>query len=271
MTAPQSAAQTSQIGPEEIAHYEEHGYVVVPGLFDAERLAPLRQRMDDIIGGRVEPAEHMLVMKDVMVAKKAIEVTERAEAIAKLQDFEADPVLYGYVLDEPMLDCVEALIGEGVQSIHTMAINKPPNVDGRHPLHQDIIYFPFRPPERIVATWTALEPVTRENGCLVGIPGSHKGEIHTHELPDWEHVNLGYVGVSGIGADDRRVHFELDPGDTIFFHPLLVHGSGRNKTQGFRRAISAHYASLACETDPKWADFLPQRHYTPIDRSAART
>ncbi len=29
-------------------------------------------------------------------------------------------------------------------------------------------------------------------------------------------------------------------------HPLLLHGSGRNRSPGFRRAISAQYASAAC-------------------------
>ncbi|GMT23443.1 hypothetical protein PFISCL1PPCAC_14740, partial [Pristionchus fissidentatus] len=32
-------------------------------------------------------------------------------------------------------------------------------------------------------------------------------------------------------------------GDTVFFHPLIIHGSGANKTNGFRRAISCHYAN----------------------------
>ena len=38
----------------------------------------------------------------------------------------------------------------------------------------------------------------------------------------------------------------MEPGDTAFFHPLLLHGSGRNRSAGFRRAISAHYASPSC-------------------------
>ena len=38
----------------------------------------------------------------------------------------------------------------------------------------------------------------------------------------------------------------VEPGDTVFFHPLLIHGSGRNSTDGFRQAISCHYASSEC-------------------------
>lgn len=33
----------------------------------------------------------------------------------------------------------------------------------------------------------------------------------------------------------------LDLGDTVFFHPILIHGSGPNRTRGFRKAISTHY------------------------------
>ena len=73
------------------------------------------------------------------------------EAIAKLQDYENDPVLDTYTVHSALLDCVERFIGRDVQTIHTMLINKPPNVDGRHPLHQDLLYFPFRPADRIVA------------------------------------------------------------------------------------------------------------------------
>ena len=234
------------ISDERLAHYWEHGYVVAPGLLDAASLGRWLDRLDEIVEGRVEPAEGMLVMRDVMVAKGAVQPGSRQEAIAKVQDFEGDPVLYSYATDERLLDCVERFVGHDVLSLHTMLINKPPNVDGRHPLHQDLLYFPFRPADSIVAAWTALEPVTRENGCLVAVPGSQKGGLVPHENPDWEHVNLAYFGAAGVGADAPRVHLEMDPGDTVFFHPELLHGSGRNRTPGFRRAISAHFASLSC-------------------------
>lgn len=34
----------------------------------------------------------------------------------------------------------------------------------------------------------------------------------------------------------------MEKGDTVFFHPLLLHGSGSNFSKGFRKAISCHYA-----------------------------
>lgn len=68
-------------------------------------------------------------------------------------------------------------------------INKPPDPgtqSSRHPLHQDLYYFPFRPANRIVCAWTAMEKINRQNGCLVVLPGSHMGELEEHGYPDWK-------------------------------------------------------------------------------------
>jgi phytanoyl-CoA hydroxylase len=238
------------ITDEMLEGYWKDGFVVIPGLVAKDRLAGWLERLSDIVEGRVAPADGMLVMKDVMVAKGAVTPGTAMEAIAKIQDYEKDPILDSYTTHDPILDCVERIIGHEVQTIHTMLINKPPNVDGRHPLHQDLLYFPFRPADKIVASWTALEPVTKENGCLVVVRGSHRGELLEHENPDWDYLNGGYFGAKNVGElMDERVHLEMNPGDTVLFHPVILHGSGRNRTQGFRRAISAHYTAV----DVEWA------------------
>lgn len=53
-------------------------------------------------------------------------------------------------------------------------------------MHQDLHYFPFRPADRIVCSWTAMEKVNRENGCLVVLPGTHTGTLQEHDYPEWE-------------------------------------------------------------------------------------
>jgi phytanoyl-CoA hydroxylase len=147
-----------------------------------------------------------------------------------------------------------------------MLINKPPNVglSGRHPLHQDLHYFPFRPVNSMVCSWTAMERVNRENGCLAVMPGSHRcGVLLPHGYPDWEKdggVNGMYHGITGK-FEGEKYYVEMEAGgqcshpaaalttylialtDTLFFHPLLIHGSGANRSRGYRKAISVHYAS----------------------------
>ncbi len=48
-------------------------------------------------------------------------------------------------------------------------------------------------------------------------------------------LNKMFYGVLHYNPDMPRVHLEMEAGDTVFFHPLLLHGSGTNRTDGFRK------------------------------------
>jgi len=160
-------------------------------------------------------------------------------------------VLFQYCRHPAVLKYVEAVIGPNIRSVHTMLINKPPDLgmgSSRHPLHQDLWYFPFRPAHKIVCSWTAMQKIDRSNGCLCVDPGTQHGSLLKHEYPNDGIVNKAYHGIQGMNEEDTKslAHLEMEIGDTVFFHPLLIHGSGRNLSKGYRKAISCHYASSDC-------------------------
>ena len=45
-----------------------------------------------------------------------------------------------------------------------------------------------------------------------------------------------YHGIQNYDPSQPRLHLPMEAGDTVFFHPLLIHGSGMNRTEGFRKA-----------------------------------
>ncbi|XP_075232731.1 phytanoyl-CoA dioxygenase, peroxisomal-like isoform X2 [Lycorma delicatula] len=203
------------------------------------------QHFIDICEGRF-PKGSMTLMKDISLAKRGVV----GEALYnKVQDILWDEVFEQYCFFPEVLDYAESFIGPNINVVHSMLINKPPDpntLTSRHPLHQDLYYFPFRPVNKIVAAWTAMEKITTENGCLVVVPGTHKGNLLKHDYPKWENgVNKAYHGVMEYD-DHPTVPLEMEKGDTVFFHPLLIHGSGANLTEGFRKAISCHFASTDC-------------------------
>ena len=79
-----------------------------------------------------------------------------------------DEVLFSYTSHPAVAKYVEAIIGEDFKSVHTMLINKPPEGvrsgeeqqkfagSSRHPPHQDLWYFPFRPVSFCIGTWRAV-------------------------------------------------------------------------------------------------------------------
>ena len=192
-------------------------------------------------------------MKDVSLRDKKDVPPERL--VYKLQNLAYEDILGSYVDHSDVLDFVENFTGPNITAMHTMLINKPPDagtLTSRHPWHQDLHYFPFRPADRIVASWTAMEKIDGANGCLCVFPGTHRspGELLRHDYPQREEggVNKMFHGVRDpkATAEANRVELHMEAGDTVFFHPLLVHGSGPNKSGRFRKAISTHYASSDC-------------------------
>uniref|UniRef100_A0A8C3VQB7 Phytanoyl-CoA dioxygenase, peroxisomal n=1 Tax=Catagonus wagneri TaxID=51154 RepID=A0A8C3VQB7_9CETA len=228
--------------------YEENGYLVIKNVVSDADIQRFRVQFERICREEVKPLG-LMVMRDVSISKSEYVPTEKM--ITKIQDFQEDEELFRYCTLPEILKYVECFTGPNIMAMHTMLINKPAdtgNKTSRHPLHQDLHYFPFRPSHNIVCAWTAMEHVDRENGCLVVLPGTHKGPLKPHDYPQWEGgVNTLFHGIQDYDKNNNRVYVSMEKGDTVFFHPLLIHGSGRNKTQGFRKAISCHFAASDCE------------------------
>lgn len=227
--------------------YEENGFIVIPRLIPEELLDKCQQRFLDIIDGKIE-RKRMTKMKDISLRGQKGISNERI--YNKVQDLIYDDVFMEYIGHPFLLDYMENFTGPNIMAMHSMLINKPPDsgkLTSRHPWHQDLHYFPFRPANRVAASWTAMEHIDGQNGCLVAFPGTHrKGILYQHEYPQWEGgVNKAYHGIRGVD-DQPKVELHMEKGDTVFFHPLLIHGSGPNMTQHFRKAISCHYASSEC-------------------------
>ena len=242
---------------DQVDAYREQGFLLLPDRVPESRLAGYEQRFLDFAQELLKPPPGMTLMRDVMVVKGAVQPTEPEFAVNKAMNFEDDAGLYAYAREPGILAAVRTLIGKDVYTLTTNVFNKPPDVDGRHPLHQDLRYFRLRPADGIVCAWTALTRTSRVNGCLAVIPSSHKGELLSHGDPDWEHVNYGFFGIDEQEQLQRqlcaRQHVEMQRGETLLFHPLLVHGSGHNASDAPRRAISTHYASAECKSpSPDW-------------------
>lgn len=249
--------------------YEKNGYIVKKRFLSEAEVKYYNNRFEELCKEPSKRSKFMLVMRDVKDKNKELydktKLRNKSD-IVKLQDWQNDKILMEYVRNPNILNLISDFIGENIHSIHTMYFNKPPdkgNNSSRHPVHQDLWYFPFRPADRIVASWSALENIDKKNGCLFIIPGSHKiGTLLKHCYPKTGGiVNKAYHQIQGFNSNTVKnlQYLYMEPGDTVFFHPLLFHGSGPNNSKHFRRAISAHFASSNCHqikvksTDVQWS------------------
>ena len=178
--------QNDLLTEEQVDFYNTNGYLVVRNLVPQELLNKYYDRFRQICNGVVK-VPGITVMRDVTYAKANRSRGERT--VNKLQNFEQDEVLFSYCELPQILKYVACFTGPDIKSVHSMLINKPPDpgtLTSRHPLHQDLHYFPFRPANRMVCSWTAMEKVDKKNGCLVVIPGTHYTPLLPHQYPKWE-------------------------------------------------------------------------------------
>ncbi len=92
--------------------------------------------------------------------------------------------------------------------------------------------------------WMAIDPSTKENGCLQFLAGSHRFPITPHvKYPDSVHAELPHETVSAALEHLELHHIELEPGSAVCWHSNLYHYSPPNTSAHSRIAIAAVYFS----------------------------
>lgn len=240
--------------------YERDGFVIIKRLIPETDLTKYREHFARLCSGETEFAKGVQVVRDLGAIRRgggAQATPATLQTINKVQNLESDAILYSYARHPELLRLLPAFTGSSgakVVPFSSMVVNKPPDAGlgtSRHPLHQDLWFMPIRPASRIVAAWTALQPCNRTNGALFAVPGTHREPLLRHVKPCDGPVNAGFVGIQGRSEEaevDKAgvVWLDMEPGDVAFFHPLLHHGSGHNRSSTTRQAISMHFVGTDC-------------------------
>lgn len=232
---------------EDLTRYNEDGFLLIRGMLSPEEVGLL---------GKTAREDRVLDQHSTGRADG-----EGGTVRLSLWNHPTDTI-YGVIArSESLVTCAEQVLGGEVYHYHSKMLMKDAKVGGAWTWHQDYGYwyqngvlFPL-----LTTAWIAVDPATRQNGCLQVIRGSHlAGRI--------EHVLTG----DQAGADMERVekllerqellYVEMDPGDTLFFHANLLHRSDQNRSEHPRWSMAVCYN--AARNNPYKASHHPQ--YTPL-------
>lgn len=133
------------------------------------------------------------------------------------------------------------LMGREANCVQSMFFYKEPGSPGQA-AHQDYYYIK-NDPMTMIAAWTAMEEnVDIENGCLWVIPQSHRLGLLPHgAVKNLDEHEAWTDETEGIDLK-KQIPVEMEKGDILFFHELLIHSSNRNRSQDrWRRSYVCHY------------------------------
>jgi phytanoyl-CoA hydroxylase len=247
MDVPVADLHPTSLDGETIAHYRHDGYVVLRQVLAHDHveacLAALAALAADpgLEPGRRDGSGAFIALEPGLDADTAA----RADLIRKYGDFtDSSPTLLRAAMSARLHASLDALTGQGRVMLQEMALVKPPKISGDKPWHQDAAYFRGSDPNLMFGVWIALDPATRDNGCMEVIPGSHLRGPAPH-VPA-EDINLCTIRPDLLRLDER-VALPMDPGDVLVFHSLLHHYTAANRSEQRRRALQFHYHQIGLE------------------------
>jgi phytanoyl-CoA hydroxylase len=239
--------------------YRSRGYVVIKGLIPNDQLRELSEKADRILDGELRPS---LPWRDKLPEQfgvswePAMEAREDLERRARIRfvfgmarhdsffrEFNRSSALCGIMASLFESSGVKNLFGDQL-------FCKPPNGGVQAAMHQDTAFWPQTTPTTM-NLWVAIDPATKENGCLHVIPGSHRHGVLPHrDDPVQSHI----IDDSQVDMS-QLVAIEMDPGDALFMDSGLVHRSYDNHSQRSRRAIGCVFGSADMElTGEEWRE-----------------
>lgn len=124
-----------------------------------------------------------------------------------------------------LVDTLVPLLGPNIKFLHSKINLKPGNTDTRVGYHQDFSYVPHTNPD-VVTALLMLDDMTQDNGALLVVPGSHRGE----QKPLWQKgIFTGEVSAE-VAAECERLAVAVTgrAGDVCLMHAELLHGSKPN-------------------------------------------
>jgi phytanoyl-CoA hydroxylase len=252
------------ISPDQKAHYEREGFLVLPAFKSDAEAAALRARahaivdaFDPALGSGVFSTVDPAFTEDAwflgsgdqvrcFMEAEALDAQGRlsrpaAQAINKIGHalHDLDPVFDAFS-HGPALAALAADLGlADTRLVQSMFIFKPPGIGGEVRWHQDATYM-LTEPDTVTGFWFALEDASVQNGCLWVQPGGHRGPLRERFVREGERTRLERLDDTPWPGQGDAVPVEVPAGTCVVLHGRLPHYSAPNRSAQSRHAYTVH-------------------------------
>ena len=218
----------TELSASQLSAFQEAGYLIVRSLFDTEEADILRE------AAKTESA----------FEEKAYDLDdgEGGQQRLVLWNSAGEDIWGAIARSESIVNTMEQLFDDEVYHYHSKMSIKQPRTGGAWSWHQDYGYWYQNGclyPD-MGSAFIAVDPNTKENGCLQVLKSSHKlGRVEHGRFGDQTGADPEHVEEAAKVME--LVYVELDPGDTLFFHSNLLHRSDQNTSETPRWSLICCY------------------------------
>ena len=213
------------LSEDQIEAYDRNGYLAIDNVLTESELEELRRLTDEF----VEKSRDVTSNDEIFDLEPGHSAATPSLRRIK-HPISKHPSYARYARHGPILDIVECLLGPNIRYHNNKLNMKNPTNGAAVEWHQDWAFYPHTN-DSILEVGIALDDMTVENGALMVVPGSHKGQT-------WDHHQDGlFVGAITDPAfrADGAVSVTIAAGGITLHHVRMVHGSRPNQSNRARR------------------------------------
>ena len=254
---------------EQKTFFEEEGYLVLANLLSPEELVECQAeilRLHKLAAELDAKGENGHFQREPYAKNESQEIAahgaadDRLPVLRKAENTRQYSEIFRRLSVHPkLIQVVQNLLGPDLLLFRSTLMFKPAFHGSAHGIHQDSAYWPMEPP-KLVTVSIALNDATPENGCFKVIPQSHKWGLQS-----WGHI-ARKQDESLTDHEDRdfseQIDVPLSAGSALFFHSLMAHGSGPNRSPNPRNTALYAYFSPQVRYVPRHGK--PERKSFPV-------
>jgi hypothetical protein len=154
------------------------------------------------------------------------------------------PKWQGNLYERRAASVAAQLCGEDMELDYDQLLAKPPQrPQGIFHWHQDLAYWPDLPDPRTASFWLAFDRAAEDNGSMRFVPGSHREASLRPHRPLHASREKSHTLTAALRPDDPVHTVSLRPGDATVHCERILHGSGGNGSERWRRAYVVAFRS----------------------------
>src|SRR5262249_16969933 len=221
--------KATRLTREQIECYRVDGYLVIENVLRSDQIDEGRQILDEFL------SRSRTVNVTNAISRLAPSPTAERPMVRRLKSpARLHPFFDNLIRADPILDLLVALIGQGIRLLGSKMNMKA--ADGGSPVewHQDFAFHPHTNDD-VLALGIYFDDANRDNGCMLILPGSHRGGVLDHHQ---DGVFIGAISPSRREVDlSRAVPVEVKAGGISIHHGHMLHASAPNRSERPRRLL----------------------------------
>ena len=247
---------TPPLTPQQVRFFHEEGYLIVPDVFPAADLEPVRASLHGEINRLARQFEaegklrdrHEELGFDRQLSAIFRESKECGDAIIKSLIGERGGGFYSreifdLIVHPALLRAIAALVGseEVVASPYRIRPKLPNLGRGVVPWHQDSGYLAGHCDQHLIITcWVPFVDATAENGCMEILPRTHRGPVYQHHAGG--NADFLVIRDGDLPDDPRKAITAACPrGGAVFMTNRTPHCSTPNFSDHIRWSVDLRY------------------------------